>query len=421
VVNSPAFAASTAVTLNSTVYVSNRLYKVTTAGTTHASTVPSHTTGTVTNGTAGLLYLGVPAALTYAGAPATGEVVRRYGAGYSAAPTITITDATRAGTAAAELSFLTSKSEAKLLPVLDAAQIVAVIVENPGIGYSTSTITVSGDGDNAELKADLNIGTIQSLQANNEILTSPGTINAIRIISGGYGYGVATIEIQGDGTGATATATIDTASGKITKINITNPGQNYTFANVIVTGNGQGARLRAIMPPFGGHGKNAPNELFAQTLMFYSNVSTDLNQGVSVNNDYRQLGIIKNPNQYNSDQRFQGTIGSGCFIVQASINTTQFPRDTDVTVTRTIDGDDFDRRYRVVAASSSSALLQSLDNDTPLINDTFSNVDGYIFTVSSVGSPTIDKYSGQLMFIDNKAGFTPSADETVTLRTVIRF
>jgi hypothetical protein len=38
-----------------------------------------------------------------------------------------------------------------------------------------------------------------------------------------------------------------------------------------------------------------------------------------------------------------------------------------------------------------------------------------------VGAPTIDKYSGQLMFIDNKAGFTPSADETVTLRTVIRF
>jgi hypothetical protein len=421
VVNSAAFANSTALTLNSTVYVSNRLYKVTTAGTTHASTVPSHTTGTVTNGTAALLYLGAPAALTYAGVPATGEVARRFGAGYSAAPTITITDAGRAGTATAELSFLTAKSEAKLLPVIEGEQIVAIIVENAGIGYSAATITVTGDGTNAELKADLNIGTIQSLQANNEILTSPGTINAIKIISGGYGYGVADIEIQGDGTGATATATLDSATGKINKINITNPGQNYSFATVVVTGNGYGANLRAIMSPFGGHGKNAPNELFARTLMFYSNVSTDLNQGVSVNNDYRQLGIIKNPNQYNSDQRFQGTIGSGCFIVQAGINTTQFPRDTDVTVTRTISGDEFHRRYRVVASSASSALLQSLDNDIPLVNDTFSNATGYTFSVTSVGAPTIDKYSGQLMFIDNKAGFTPSADETVTLRTVIRF
>jgi hypothetical protein len=406
------WTAATAVLVGQQYFYSGRLYTVTGAGTTHASTAPTHTSGSASNGTA---------TLAYAGAPATGEVVRRYGSGYSSAPTITITDASRAGTASAELSFLTSKSEAKLLPVLDSGQIVAVIVENAGVGYSTATITVSGDGDNAELKADLNIGTIQSLQANNEILTTPGTINAIKIISGGYGYGVANIEIQGDGTGATATATLDSASGKITKINITNPGQNYSFANVVVTGNGYGANLRAVMPPFGGHGKNAPNELFARTLMFYSNVSTDLNQGVSVNNDYRQLGIVKNPSQYNSDQRFQGTIGSGCFIIQAAINTTQFPRDTDITVTRTVDGDDYDRRYRVVASSSSSALLQSLDNDTPLINDTFSNADGYIFTVSSVGSPTIDKYSGQLMFIDNKAGFTPSADETVTLRTVIRF
>jgi hypothetical protein len=472
------WTAATAVLIGEQYFSSGRLYTVTGAGTTHASTAPSHTSGSASNGTA---------TLTYAGVPATGEVVRRFGSGYSAAPTIAITDATRAGTATAELSFLTAKSEAKLLPVLDNGQIVAVIVENAGIGYSTATITVSGDGSNAELKADLNIGTIQSLQANNEILTTPGTINAIKIISGGYGYGVANITIEGDGTNATATAVIDTASGKITKITITNPGQNYTYANVIVTGNGYGANVRSVISPFGGHGKNAPNELFAQTLMFYSNVSTDLNQGVSVNNDYRQLGIIKNPNIYNSDQRFQGIIGSGCFIVQANINTSQFPKDTDVTVTRTrayrnnnrgtwttatayLAGDvvknasnkiyvaknsgtsgstqpthttgtaydgggtsgvqweydatpyyNYSSRYRVVAASSSSALLQSLDNDTPLTNDTFSNADGYIFTVSSVGNPTIDKYSGQLMFIDNKAGFTPSADETVTLRTVIRF
>jgi hypothetical protein len=156
--------------------------------------------------------------------------------------------------------------------------------------------------------------------------------------------------------------------------------------------------------------------------MFYSNVSTDLNQGVAINNDYRQLGIIKNPKRYDSNERFQGNIGSACFIVSSTnINTTQFPRDTNVTVTRTVNGEEYDRLYRVVAASTTSALLQSLDNDTPQINDTFSNSDNQTFVVESVGDPTVDKYSGQLMFIDNKAGFTPSEDETVTLRTIIRF
>jgi hypothetical protein len=403
-----AWSSGAVVTIGQQYYVANRLYTVTGAGT-FSSTAPTHTSGSATNGTA---------TLSYAGQPASGSVVRRFGAGYSAAPTISINEA---GASGAEVAFQTSKSEAKLLPLFENGQIVGITIENAGIGYSTATIAVSGDGTGASLSADLNVGNIASLQANNEILTVAGTINAIKIISGGFGYGVANVEIQGDGTGATATATIDSATGRITKINITNPGINYTFANVVVTGNGQGAKLRAIMSPFGGHGKNAPDELFARTLMFYSNVSADLNQGVAVNNDYRQLGIIKNPRAYGVDTRFQGNLGSGCFIVEGAINTTFFPRDTDATVNRVIGGVTFERRYRVVASSSSSALLQSLDNDIPLINDTFENAAGQTFTASSVGSPTIDKYSGQMMFIDNKAGFTPSAEETVTLRTVIRF
>jgi hypothetical protein len=403
-----AFPLSTAVLVGEQYFVAGRLYTITGAGTTGSSN-PTHTSGSVTSGTA---------TVTYAGAPATGSVVRRFGAGYSAAPTITVTEA---GASGAVLAFTTSKSNAKLLPILDNGQIVGTIAENPGIGYSTATLAVSGDGEDAELIAELNVGNIASLQANNEILTVGGTIDAIKLISGGFGYGVANVAIQGDGTGATATASINTATGRITKIAVTNPGSGYTFANVVITGNGYGASARAIMPPFGGHGKNAPDELFSRTLLFYSNVSTDLNQGVAVNNDYRQLGIIKNPRGYGLDTRFIGTIGSACFIIQASINTSFFPRDTDVTVTRTIGGTNFQRRYRVVASSASSALLQSLDNDTPQINDIFTNAGGQSFTASSVGNPTVDKYSGQMMFIDNKAGFTPSADETVTLRTVIQF
>ena len=411
-----AWTANTAVLVNDQVFVSGRLYTVTGAGTTDASTAPTHDSGVITtNGSATLAHVGTPA---------TGTVTRRFGAGYSVAPSITITDASRVGTADAAFSFSSAKSNAKLLPVLDNNQIVGVIIENPGVGYTNSTITVTGNGQNAQLVTDHNIGTIQSLQANNELLTVPGSINAIKIISGGYNYGSATIQILGDGTGATAVAELSTSVGggsKITKVTITNPGQDYTFATVVVTGNGVGANLRAIMSPFGGHGKNAPNELFARTLIFYSNISTDLNQGVSVNNDYRQLGIIKNPNQFNSDQKFQGTIGSGCFIIQAAINTTHFPKDTNVTVVRTIGGVNFNRRYRIVASSATSALLQSLDNDIPAVNDVFTNAATNTFTASVVGNPTIDKYSGQLMFIDNKSGFTPSSEEAITLRTVIRF
>jgi hypothetical protein len=414
--------ASTAYSLNDQVFNGDYLYTCTTAGTSDSSTAPTHTTGAVTNGTA---------VFTFAGERATGTVIRRFGAGYSATPTITITEAGGSGAVA---SFLTTKSEARLLPIVENGQIISVITVDGGIGYSAATITVSGDGTGAALSADLAIGNINSLQANNEILVTAGQINAIQIVSGGYGYGTAPITIEGDGTGATAQATIDGASGKITKITMTNTGENYTFATVTVGGNGNGANLRAIIGPEGGHGKNSPEELFARTLMFYSNVSTDLNQGVEVNNDYRQIGIIKNPKAYGDNVRFTGIIGSGCYLIEGIIDTNNFDPDDNLTITRTYEGffesdgvtlKEYYRRYRIVSVDTSYALVQSLDNDEPQINDTFSKVvesgTPPTFTAASVTLPTIDKYSGQMMFIDNKAGFTPSADETVTLRTVLTF
>lgn len=402
------FPLNTEVLVGEQYFVNDRLYTITGDGTT-SSTPPSHTSGDVINGTA---------TVSYAGVAASGTVTRRFGAGYISTPPITVNEQ---GASGAVLAFDSSKSEARLIPILENGQIVGVIAQKPGIAYSTARLTVLGDGVEASLVADLDIGNVTSLQANNEILATPGSINAIKVVSNGFGYGSATVEIQGDGFGAKATATIDTAAGRITKINITDPGFGYTFANVIINGNGKGASARAIMPPFNGHGSNAPDELFSRALMFYSNISNDLNQGLEVNNDYRQLGIIKNPRGFNVNTRFTSDIGSACFIIQANINTEFFQNDGDVIVVRTIDGINFERKYRIVTSTSSSVLLQSLDNDIPQINDTFTNATGQTFNASSVGLPTVDKYSGQMMFIENQAGFTASPEETVTLRSIIQF
>ena len=154
-------------------------------------------------------------------------------------------------------------------PIVSNGQIVFIVIDDPGIGYTKADLTVSGDGLGANLQADLSLGAISSQQANNEILTPEGTIDAIQIISGGYSYGVANILIEGDGTGATAIATINPDTKAIQKITVTNRGTGYTWADVKITGNGNGASVRAIISPFGGHGKNAPEELYARSLMLY--------------------------------------------------------------------------------------------------------------------------------------------------------
>jgi hypothetical protein len=471
---SPEWEPNTQVVFGQTVYVDDRMYEVITAGLTGA-TAPIHTTGIEANGAADLEYVGRPASLRRDGETATGYAVLRYGAGYSVTPSVILEDVSGDG---GEINFLTSKSEAKISVVTEEGQITYLVIEDPGIGYTKAAITVSGEGQGGALIPDLSLGAISSQQANNEILTPNGTIDAIQIVSGGYSYGVANIAIEGDGEGATAEAVIDPTTNSIYKINITNRGENYTYANVKVIGNGQGAVLRAIISPYGGHGKNSPEELYARSLMFYSNISTDLNQGVIVGNDYRQVGIIRNPRVFDGFQKYQGSIGSACYIVQSPINTSRFAKDDDLFIERiktpdiewepslnmtigefvwyedriytvvvsglggstapvTTTGSEQNgfavvsyvgstkskKRYRIVSVTESGALIQSLDNDIPSANDVFVNTNSITdnFTAVTVGLPSVDKYSGQLLYIDNKQGFTPSGDETITLRTIIKF
>ena len=78
-------------------------------------------------------------------------------------------------------------------------------------------------------------------------------------------------------------------------------------------------------------------------------------------------------------------------------------------------------RFRIVSVTSTGMLVQSLDNAVPAIGNMFLNPNSVTFSASGVTAPTADKYSGHLLFIDNKQAFTPTADQTVTLRTVIKF
>ena len=396
------WTASTAVTIGQQIYLSNRLYTVTTAGTTHASVGPTHLSGAATNGTA---------TLTYVGAQATATSTIKYGAGYSSKPTVTVAGSPGTG---ANITFTSDDSAARLIPIFESGQLKTVQIDDAGVGYTFANLNVTGDGSGALISADLSPGDVNTLQATIELLTVDGRIMNIPIISGGWGYGgTPTVTITGDGTGAVATATV--VNGAVTKLNMTSYGSGYRYANVVISGSGYGAKARAIISPYGGHAKEALNNFYARTLMFYSNISQDKNQGFNVNNDYRQLGIIKNPRQYGSTNSLTSILASACWVVSGTANTTLFPADS--IITKSSDS----KRFRIVTNTGTAMLVQAVDNASISIGNNFTNATADVFTATAVTAPTADKYSGDLMFIDNRAAFTPTADQTVTLRTVIRF
>ena len=479
------WTASTAVTIGQQIFYSNRLYTVTSAGTTHASTAPTIAgaiaTIPVTNGgsgyssstisvfvgppdvpggnqavatavvTAGVVtsitvsaggtgyinpptvrivggggigaVLGTPtmqtasngtATLIYAGVTATGTVQLRYGAGYSSLPAVTITPVS-AGSGA-HAYFVGVKSNAKLIPLITGGQITSVQIDDGGVGYTYANVSVSGDGTSAAISVDLSPGDINTLQANTELLTPDGRIMAYPVISGGYGYGASfPVTITGDGTGASAIAHV--SNGAVSKIEVVNYGLGYKWCKVSFDqGAGFGAVARGVMAPYGGHGKDPITGMFAKTLMFYSNVSKDTNQGFTVNNDYRQLGIIKNPRQFGQYGNLASTLASACYVITANIDITSFSSDMNLTL-----GDSNGPAFRIVSVNANGALLQSLDNAVPVVGSVFINGAGNTFSASGVTAPTADKYSGNILFIDNKEAFTPTADQNVTLRTVIHF
>lgn len=366
------YQINTAYTNGVYVYYNDVFYQVVGTGNS-GSTPPSHTAGTEVNGGISLTYVGMQA---YA-------IVN------------------------------TAKTEAQVTAVLSGGEIVGYNIVDGGIGYTTASITVTGDGTNAVLTPNFNIGNINTLQSNVELLAVDGALEAIVVTDGGDNYGSATVIITGDGTGATAEVVI--SSGQVSKINITNPGSGYTWADIAISGNGTGAIARAIISPIGGHGKNAIDELFARTLTFYTTISTEKNQGLSTDNDYRQTGIIKQINGYGVNTKYRGLTGSACFRIYATLNAVDFPNDTIVYNVAT------NKQYLVIDSITNSLLLLPMDGEEPSIGNSYRNDSMVTFTITDIDQPQINPSSGDLLFIDNRNGFIPSSEQNVVIRTVVGF
>lgn len=338
---------------------------------------------------------------------------------------------------------------AKLLPVINSnGEIESVIVSDEGAGYTIATVTVIAKRTiggvlqdvtalntagfvQAQITINLNIGTIESPQANVELLAVDGSINTVKVDFGGAGYPPSTtIAIVGDGTGATCAPVIE--DGKIVRTIVTNPGYGYTSASVVITPAQSGvsqAQIRPIISPKGGHGKDAVSELYANSIMMVTRLDREKNKNIPITNGFRQVSIVKNPKVYGDSNYFRNATGSSCALLECdSSNASSYQRlvkDTVLTYTSSVLGNKtFTLIEKIQIADKYYLLVQYNDNYIPLAGSSLTftaNSTAYTITFTSVQSPDIDKYSGEMIYIDNRTEFESSDEQIVTVSTLISF
>ena len=314
-------------------------------------------------------------------------------------------------------------ANASLLPfVNEAGEVEDIIIVNRGDGYTFVDIEIVGDGSNANAYVELSTGDLDTNQSTVELAAIDGAIYNFRIINAGDGYSNANIFVSGDGSGFAGTVNISNTN-TISSISVTSPGTGYTFANVSITGSGANANLTAIISPVNGHGFNPVKELFADSLMFYSTINNERLHGVDVNNDYRQFGIIKDIKQFANSRAFANVTGTSCYLVTIDTITNDLGNTLAADTILTLKGDTT-REFEVVevVTSNSQVLITNLNNysllEDDILNDPDTNSD---FTIETIDRfPTINKFTGDMLFIDNRTKVSYSDQQLVTLRTVIK-
>ena len=232
---------------------------------------------------------------------------------------------------------------------------------------------------------------------------SSGQLKNILVTNRGVGLGTANViytnvPIKGDGTGAEASIVIGNDS-KIDRIVVTSGGSGYTYGIVDYISGGLPVNTLApsfdvVIPPKGGHGADIYNELGAFNVMVFSSIENDLeNPDFILENQISRVGIVQNPTVYDSTDILsldKASSISAVKLIGTGFNQVSFEEDS--VIEQTI-GAGQTAMARVVSYNKSTGILKYW-------NDRYTHGVGYGGTVTYYPQYGLDRYS----FTESPAG-----------------
>jgi hypothetical protein len=265
---------------------------------------------------------------------------------------------------------------------------------------------------------------------NNKFVTAAaveGGIDIVTITNSGNNYTNGALQniitIDGDGTSAVLKANV--TGGHVVDVIIQNRGSQYTYADLTFTdvtgGVGNNATATVSIAPHDGHGYDPVYELSASNLMFNVEFDQDESGILPTDNDFRQVVLLHNPNLYNTTNPATGTAYTLYTRITTSPGVGDFGADEVVfqgttyeTATFTAEVISFDTVENHLYVNNIRGTLQQ--NIAVKGRDT-----GAIRVVNAIQNPTLDLYSGKILYITSKTPITRDDAQTERIRFILSF
>ena len=271
--------------------------------------------------------------------------------------------------------------------------------------------------------------------------------------------------VKGDGAGGVLKLTID-GSNAIQAVEVESRGSDYTYANVVLsngnlfsdaglttpvtTSSDYTGAIEVILPPQGGHGSDHETELNGKRVM--TNIRLTYSEGSGdfpVDNDFRRIGIIKDPYNWGTTTFATSDTLSGLKAVKVTGATADFIPDEAISQTvaggtaygtvvswtldsgSTTDGvlkyiqtNDAHADQGVVRAFESNASNAISGNQSAASGNVAT---GYANTLlgstftAGLATPEIENNSGDVIYIENRRLITRAPDQIEDIKLVIEF
>jgi hypothetical protein len=308
-----------------------------------------------------------------------------------------------------------------------------------------------------------------------------GSVKIITITNRGVGIGTANrtytrVPIKGNGTGGEATVVINNDQ-TVDSVTVSSQGSGYTYGNLDLAAGGipSGTTIPAfnvIISPEGGHGKDIYRELGAYNVLIYSRIENDTeNPDFVTGNEFARIGILENPKSTPTSilQADKASALNALKITGVGYSSAVFTLDGEVTQTvaagstavgrvvsydqttgvlkywqdRTLAGfntvgtaqTDPTYGYELVDFTSNPTSPGSLDINHSTVSNlsiesSFSGIStvinnrtyylGQAFT-NGISSPEVEKYTGNIIYVDNRPSITRSSNQKEDIKVILQF